>query len=84
MAYDEDDYESAPGPNYVGGNDNTIVFLNVAQFMRDHACHAVRIYSHEVQFLVYDEEGTLTWVGEAELERQTTADIRSVPTKKPS
>lgn len=80
MAYDADIERLV----FVGGKDNTVVFLDVSQFLRDHGAHAVRVKEYSTEFLVYDEEGTLGWVTEDSLERQSTADIKSVPTKKPS
>lgn len=69
---------------FIGAGSDTVVFLDIARFLIDHGAYAVRVTDHDVNFLVYDDEGTLGWVQECDLERQTTADIKSVPTKKPS
>lgn len=80
MAYDVD----LDKLTFIGAGTDTVVFLDIATFLSEHGAYAVRVTDHDATFLVYDEEGTLTWVAEDSLERQTTADIKSVPTKKPS
>lgn len=80
MSYDD----ATEKLTFIGAGEDTVVFLDIAKFLTEHGAHAVRVTDHATEFLVYDEDGTLVWTDESELERQTTADIRSVPTKKPS
>lgn len=81
MASNQNDMERM---TFVPAGDSTLIFHDAPQFMQDHGILAMRVNVHQVLYLVYDEDGTLVWVEDGDLERQTTADIKVVNNKRSS